>query len=137
LSQPQPQASRILKPDVSQITTVFKLGLEKADLVVNAYNDPVLALSEYKPDMYDLLLFDIKMPKMDGFELYKKIKDIEVEKKEDRNKKTALCFITALEDYHSHFKNSFQTLEEEDCFLKKPIFPPHLVKAVKSRLGLL
>ena len=61
LSQPRPQASMILKPDVSQkkrilvvddevdITTVFKLGLEKANLVVDAYNDPMLALSEYKP----------------------------------------------------------------------------------------
>ena len=66
--------------DEDDITTVFKLGLEKADLVVDAYTDPVLALSEYKPDIYDLLLFDIKMPKMDGFELYKKIKDIEVKK---------------------------------------------------------
>ena len=73
--------------DEVDITTVFKLGLEKADFVVDAYIDPVLALSEYKPDMYDLLLFDIKMPKMDGFELYEKIKDIEVEKKKDRNKK--------------------------------------------------
>ena len=61
LSQPRPQASTILKPDVFQkkrilvvddevdITTVFKLGLEKANLVVDAYNDPMLALSEYKP----------------------------------------------------------------------------------------
>jgi CheY-like chemotaxis protein len=61
LSQPRPQASSILKPDVSQkkrilvvddevdITTVFKLGLEEADLQVDAYTDPVLALSEYKP----------------------------------------------------------------------------------------
>jgi len=86
LSQPQPQASTILIPDVSQkkrilvvddevdIITIFKLGLEKVDLVVDAYTDPVLALSEYKPDIYDLLLFDIKMPKMDGSELYKKLK---------------------------------------------------------------
>jgi CheY-like chemotaxis protein len=63
LSQPRPHASSILKPDVSQkkrilvvddevdITTVFKLGLEEADLQVDACTDPVLALSEYKPDM--------------------------------------------------------------------------------------
>jgi YesN/AraC family two-component response regulator len=45
--------------------------------------------------MYDLLLFDIKMPKMDGFELYEKIKDIGVEKKKDRNKKTAMLYHSA------------------------------------------
>ena len=47
----------------------------------------MLALSEYKPDCMIYLLFDIKMPKIDGFELYEKIKDIEVEKKKDRNKR--------------------------------------------------
>ena len=63
--------------DEVDITTVFKLGLEKADLQVDVYNDPLLALSDYKAGMYDLLLFDIRMPGMNGFELYKKIKDIE------------------------------------------------------------
>ena len=85
--------------------------------------------------MYDLLLFDIKMPKMDGFELYKKIKYIEVETNKDRNKQTVICFITAHEDYRSQFKNLFQTLEE-DRFLKKPILLHDLVKSVKTRLGL-
>jgi CheY-like chemotaxis protein len=148
LSQPGPQASTILKPDVSQkkrilvaddevdITTVFKLALEKVNLHIDVYNDPLLALSDYKAGMYDLLLFDIRMPKMNGFELYRKIKDIEVEKKKDPNKKTAICFITAHEDYCSQFKNSFQTLEKEDCFLKKPILLPDLVKSLKTRLGL-
>ena len=63
--------------DEVNITTVFKLGLEEADLQVDVYNDPLLALSDYKPGIYDLLLLDIKMPKMNGFELYKEIKDRE------------------------------------------------------------
>jgi len=63
--------------DEVDITTVFKLGLEEADLQVDVYNDPLLALSDYKPDTYDLLLFDIRMPGMNGFELYRKIKDID------------------------------------------------------------
>ena len=63
--------------DEVDITTVFKLGLEEADLQEDVYNDPLLALSDYKPGIYDLLLLDIKMPKMNGFELYKEIKDRE------------------------------------------------------------
>jgi two-component system response regulator ChvI len=68
--------------DEVDITTAFKLGfeevgLEEVDFEVDVYNDPLLALSDYKPGIYDLLLLDIKMPKMNGFELYKKIKDIE------------------------------------------------------------
>ena len=71
--------------DEIDITTVSKLGLEEADLQVDVYNDPLLALSDYKPDTYDLLLFDIRMPGMNGFELYRKIKDIEEEEKKVKN----------------------------------------------------
>jgi CheY-like chemotaxis protein len=81
--------------DEVDITTVFKLGLEEADLQVDVYNDPLLALSDYKPGIYDLLLLDIKMPGMNGFELYRKIKDIEEEEKKVKNGKPRVCFITA------------------------------------------
>jgi CheY-like chemotaxis protein len=120
--------------DEVDITTVFKLGLEEADLQVDVYNDPLLALSDYKPGMYDLLLLDIKMPKMNGFELYKKI----IDKEDDHNVhgKPRVCFITAFEEFRSEFKETFPTVEEVDCFLKKPITLPDLVKAVKSQLGL-
>jgi DNA-binding response OmpR family regulator len=74
---PDPYARRILiVDDEIDITTAFKLGLEEAvELQVDVYNDHLLALSDYEPGIYDLLLLDIKMPKMDGFELYKKIQD--------------------------------------------------------------
>ena len=121
--------------DEVDITTVFKLGLEEADLQVDVYNDPLLALSDYKPGIYDLLLLDIKMPKMNGFELYKKIKDIEGGYDDDD--KPRVCFITAYEGYRNQFNELFPTLEEVDCFLKKPISLPDLVKAVKSQLGML
>jgi CheY-like chemotaxis protein len=120
--------------DEIDITTVFKLGLEEADLQVDVYNDPLLALSDYKPGIYDLLLLDLKMPKMNGFELYKKIKD----KEDDHNVhgKPRVCFITAYEGYRSQFNELFPNLDEVNCFLKKPISLPDLVKAVKSQLGL-
>ena len=55
-------------------TTTFKVGLELAGFEVDAYNDSAIALSNFKPDYYDLLLIDIKMPKIDGLELYERIK---------------------------------------------------------------
>ena len=121
--------------DEIDITTVSKLGLEEADLQVDVYNDPLLELSDYKPGIYDLLLLDIKMPKMNGFELYKKIKDIEGGYDDDD--KPRVCFITAYEGYRNQFNELFPTLEEVDCFLKEPISLPDLVKAIKSQLDLL
>ena len=67
--------------DEVDITAIIKVALERANFQVDVYNDPLLALSDYKTGMYDLLLFDIRMPGMNGFELYRKIKDIEEEEK--------------------------------------------------------
>jgi CheY-like chemotaxis protein len=146
----QEQDLTVLKPSISSqkkrilvvddevdITTIFKLALEKVNLHVDVYNNPLLALSDYKAGMYDLLLFDIRMPKMNGFELYRKIKDIEEEEKKVKNGKPRVCFITAYEEFRSEFKETFPTVEEVNCFLKKPIPMPDLVKKVKSQLGLL
>ena len=59
-------------------------------------------------------------------------------KDDDKNDtKPRICFITAYEGYRSQFNELFPTLEEVDCFLKKPISLPDLVKAVKSQLDLL
>ena len=132
------QKKRILVVDDEvDITTIFKLALEKVNLHVDVYNDPLLALTDYKAGMYDLLLFDIRMPGMNGFELYRKIKDIEEEEKKVKNGKPRVCFITAYEEFRSEFKETFPTVEEVDCFLRKPIPMPDLIKKVKSKLGLL
>ena len=121
--------------DEVDITTIFKLALEKVNLHVDVYNDPLLALTDYKAGMYDLLLFDIRMPGMNGFELYRKIKDIEEHDLHDVSPR--VCFITAYDESGNHFKEFFPNLEEVNCFLRKPIPLIELVKAIKSQLGLL
>ena len=123
--------------DEVDITTIVKLALEKVNLQVDVYNDPLLALTDYKAGMYDLLLFDIRMPGMNGFELYRKIEDIEEKEKKVKNGRPRVCFITAFEEFRSEFKETFPILEEVDCFLRKPIPLSDLVKAVESQLGLL
>ena len=61
--------------DNEDITLAFKVGIEDnnthTDRRIEVYtsNDPVMSLSEFKPNFYDLLLVDIKMPQMNGFEL--------------------------------------------------------------------
>jgi CheY-like chemotaxis protein len=114
---------------------------EAVELQVDVYNDSLLALSDYERGIYDLLLLDIKMPKMDGFELYKKIQD-KVKKMKDHtidnvDDEPNVCFITAYDEgYYSQFKESFPKLEKDNCFLRKPVLLNDSVKKVKSQLGL-
>lgn len=59
---------------------------------MDTFNDSNEALSRFKPDYYDLVILEIKIPKMDGFELYNELK------KRDSNVK--VCFLTASELYY-------------------------------------
>ena len=80
-------------------TITFKLGLELAGFEVDAYNDSAMALSNFKADYYDLLLIDINIPKIDGFELYEKMKKMD--------DKVKVWFITAYEIHYKALKRSF------------------------------
>ena len=114
--------------DDPDLSILFKLSLEGSGFIVDMFNDPVLALSNYKEGLYDLLLLDIKMPKMDGFELYQKIKN--------KDKEVKVCFITAFEEYKREFEKTFPNLKE-DCFIRKPIKMNELVEIVKAKIAML
>ena len=58
--------------DEPDITTILQIGLEEGGFDVDAFTDPKLALSSFKPGSYNLVLIDIMMPEMDGFELYER-----------------------------------------------------------------
>jgi two-component SAPR family response regulator len=68
----------------------FKAGLESnnKEFEVYTYNDPVVALLEFKPNFYDLLLIDINISYMNGFELSERILKLDVNVK--------VCFRSAL-----------------------------------------
>jgi two-component system response regulator ChvI len=117
----------LIVDDESDITSAIDMILEMNGFEVDTYNDPLLALSNFKPNSYGLALLDIRMPKMNGFELYRKIKDID--------KKIEICLITAFEDYHQEFKESFPELEDAKYFIRKPKAIEDLVKHVATILG--
>jgi DNA-binding response OmpR family regulator len=66
------------------------------------------ALSNFKPDIYDLLILDIKMPNMTGFELYRKLKELD--------SKVKVCFITAFETYYEKFKQESFPLRNKGIY---------------------
>ena len=119
------QTTRIMVVDDEyDIARLFAIGLERNGFAVDVFNDPLSALSNYKAGLYDLLLLDIIMPDMNGYELYNKIKDID--------DKARVCFITAYEESLNDLK-LFTNLEV-DCFIRKPIEIDNLVKIVRSKL---
>ena len=116
----------MLVDDEPDTTLTLKEGLEGTGFaLVDAFNDPLLALSAFKPGIYDLLLLDIKMNKMGGFELFREIQ------KKDKN--INACFITAYEIYYESLKHEFPGLNV-GCFITKPIDIDSLVKRIKIEL---
>ena len=95
---------------------------------VDGYTGPIVALSNFRPNTYDLVL-DIKMPVMDGFELYKKIKIIDESVK--------VCFLTAVNDL-SEYKTNYSDVIEEiecgkiDCFMDKPVTSERLLTLISK-----
>jgi len=108
--------------DEPDVNLALKEALEENGLKVDAFNDSLLALENFEAGSYDLLILDIRMPKMNGFELYKKIKE--------RDNKVKICFLSATENSYEEFKQIYPT-GEENCFIKKPISPSELVNKIK------
>jgi two-component system, OmpR family, response regulator ChvI len=117
----------LLVDDEPDILYLVKTGLERDGLEVDAYTDPLLALKNFKSDLYFLLVLDIKMPKMDGIELFNRIE------KEDCNLK--VCFFSASESLISNYKNLFQNSPDKFLFVLKPISIPEMTKQIKHFLS--
>ena len=113
--------------DEVDITNSFSLALEDSGLFqVDTDNDPILALSNYRPGLYDLLLLDIKMPKMNGFELYDKIRKID--------EKVKICFISAYDIDYNALKEQVPSLEIDGDVRKDVIRKPLEVSKLIERI---
>jgi DNA-binding response OmpR family regulator len=115
----------LIVDDEPDITESFGLALEDSGFEVDKYNDPAVALASFKPNVYGLLILDIKMPKMDGFELYDKIKKID--------KKVKVFFISAFDIDRAEISKKYPGLKIEN-FLPKPIQIPELIKKVEEQM---
>jgi DNA-binding response OmpR family regulator len=111
------------EPDLTQVST---LALEYHGFKVDSFNDPQEALTKYKPGLYDLVILDIKMPKMGGFELYNEIK------KKDNN--ANVCFLTAGELYYEEFRKKEVCVLDRNLFIRKPIENEELVKKITKMI---
>ena len=147
--------SRILIVDDEEDVTFFlKEALEDyGGFEVVTFNDPLVALSSFNndnnsPSAYDLILLDIKLPKMDGFELYQELqKRIDAETavvagdssisnadQAKNGKKTKICFMTAFEVYFEALKELFPDSYPSMCFIKKPSSAQDLIQRISKEL---
>jgi DNA-binding response OmpR family regulator len=108
--------------DETDVLSVVGIVLKENGFEVDTFEDPIVALKSYRAGVYDLLILDIKMPEMDGFELYDQIKKI------DDNAK--VCFLTASEMY---YKNSRKL--DKDLLIQKPIANEDLVQEINKILS--
>jgi two-component system response regulator ChvI len=116
----------LLVDDEPDITLPFRIGLEDNGFEVDAFNDSVMALSKFKERSYVLALLDIKMPKMNGFELYNELRKI--------NEKLKVCFITAFDVQKDDLK-ALSELNGNPVIIRKPIAIGDLVKKVKLEVS--
>ncbi|HZE77170.1 MAG TPA: response regulator [Nitrososphaeraceae archaeon] len=117
----------LIVDDEPDLTKLCILSLEHYGYKVDAFNDPQEALSNFRPGSYDLIILDIKMPKMDGFELYQEIK------KKDNNVK--FCFLTASELYYEEFRKKEFCALDKDLFIRKPIDNEQLANKVNKMIN--
>ena len=130
MSQKQPQQGQkriLVVDDEPDLTMVCSLALQYHGFKVDTFNDSQEALSNFRPGYYDLVILDIKMPKMDGFELYEKIKE--------RDDKAKICFLTASESYYEEFRKKEYSALDKNLFIKKPIDNEELLKEVNKMMS--
>jgi len=109
--------------DEPDVNIVLRKVLEKNGFIVDSYENPLLALDNFKPRYYDLLILDIKMPDMNGFSFYREIKKLD--------EKMKVCFLTAVEINDGEYSDILSSLPD-NCIIQKPVINEDLLKIINE-----
>lgn len=119
-------SSKILVVDDDRDTALsIKVSLELVGYIVDIYSDPTEVLRTIKPNYYDLAMLDIRMPKLNGFELFKALREID--------NRLKVCFMTSFAEYYESLKESHPRLDVK-CYIQKPISNHKLTQIVADEL---
>ena len=111
---------RIIKRDL-EITNEFQVEIFSSGI------EALTAFKNHELGYYDVIITDIRMPKMNGFDLYRQIKEI--------NPDTKIAFITAFEINKDEFNKVLPSIEVKD-FIIKPIDMDDLIFKIKSMISM-
>jgi DNA-binding response OmpR family regulator len=112
----------LLVDDEPDLNLTLKMILEENGFKVDSFTDPLSALENFKEEAgtYKLLILDMKMPQMNGFELYRQIKKID--------DKVKVCFLTAGEMDYEQFRKELIPALDNNCYIQKPIENEMLIR---------
>jgi CheY-like chemotaxis protein len=117
----------LLVDDEPDICMVYQIVLQDAGFECISYTDSVKALQEFRPNYYDLILLDIRMPVLNGFELCKKIIELD--------KTVHIVFVTASEEYYEQFRSQHFPELGKINYIQKPIGNEELVQIVNMMIS--
>ena len=119
----------LLVDDEPDLNLTLKTVLEENGFKVDSFTDPLSALENFKEEagMYELIILDMKMPQMNGFELYRQIKKID--------DKVKVCFLTASEIYYEQFRKELFPALDNKYYVQKPIENEALIKRLNRILS--
>ncbi|HET9805924.1 MAG TPA: response regulator [Nitrososphaeraceae archaeon] len=120
----KPKAKILIIDDDEDITNLFSLFLKYNAYIVDAYTNPLEAINNFRKNSHDLIILDLKMPKMDGMTLYHRIKEID--------DKVIICFTTADIGYIQDLRKGIMDIEK--IVLYKPILLKDLKNKIESLL---
>lgn len=129
LSNTDKRGSILVVDDEPDIVITLRTVLERNNFKVDTHTEPLQVIKNFEINAYDLLILDIKMPQMNGFELYRELKKI------DGNIK--VCFLTALSELHDYdaFKKEVFPKTGQRYYVQKPIENDEILERINEILG--
>jgi DNA-binding response OmpR family regulator len=125
------QSNKILVVDDEQdIVFTLKTILTEAGFLVDAFTNPSVAFEMFRPEKYELIILDIRMPGLNGFELYMKLLELDSSIK--------VLFLTAVNEFstYSKFKSSVSPMSGKRYYLQKPVDFTKLLQRIDDMLSL-
>ncbi|MGB6527657.1 MAG: response regulator [Candidatus Nitrosopolaris sp.] len=126
IQQVQKNKRILLVDDEHDVNVTIRIVLEENGFKVDSFTDASQALENFTAGLYDLVILDVKLPGMNGFSLYTKIKKLD--------DKARICFLTAVDKaYYEILKKHYSGIKE-NCVIYKPVENESLLKLIKSVL---